>query len=511
MKRLDELQQLRYADPRQALALLAAELPAWPLPAHEGERALLLARHAMQVGSAHLVLGEHALALPGFERMLKHLDEPVLQAAPEPLRRGAQRCAAAGANARAVLAHAMGDMAGALRAYLQALDLVRALADRRYEAHVLVNLANTYEETGLPAEALEHLQQALELALPEGMDELVGDIHHNIGNALAAMGDVPAGLLSNRQALEHYTALKLPQKQRYALVAVAERLLELGRADEAQAALTERAALAQDYTNQQYEAYAAYLRGRIAAAQGRPAQAREALAQAQGISGGTLADPVGQARARLALAGLDLQDQAWDAAAEQARQALDLLAPTAATRDQMQAHEMAYRVARSRGDVAAALQQLERFHEAYARCINAESATKARLLAVRHEVSLVRAEARHARLENARLTEALAEISSRLAGARAGAWAGSAPPAAAEPADLQALGLTPREAEVLYWVTLGKTNEDVATILDASQSTVKKHLLRIFDKLGVQNRTAAANMARRQQGAARLSGGSAGP
>jgi DNA-binding CsgD family transcriptional regulator len=505
MKRLDELQQLRYADPRHALALLADEQPGWPVPAHDGERGLLQARHAMQVGSAHLVLGEHALAFSEFERMVRLLDEPALRAAEEPLRRMVQRCAAAGANARAVLAHAMGDMAGALRAYLQALDLARALADRRYEAHVLVNLANTYEETGLAAEALEHLQQALVLAVPETMDELVGDIHHNMGNALAAIGDLEAGLLSNRQALQCYGALPLPQKQRYAWVAIAERLLELGRADEAQEALSERARLPQDYTNQQYEAYAAYLSGRIAARQGRPAQARRALAQAQLISSGTLADPVGQARAQLALAGLDLDDQAWDAAAAQAEQALELLAPTAATRDQMQAHEMAYRVARLRGDLGAALAQHERFHEAYTRCINAESVAKARLLAVRHEVSLVRAEARSARLENARLSEALAEISARLAGARSGS---AAHQAAAEPAGFQALGLTPREAEVLYWVAQGKTNEDVADILGASQSTVKKHLLRVFDKLGVQNRTAAANMARRQRVPGPLNGDS---
>ena len=60
--------------------------------------------------------------------------------------------------------------------------------------------------------------------------------------------------------------------------------------------------------------------------------------------------------------------------------------------------------------------------------------------------------------------------------------------------------LTPREAEVLYWVTQGKTNEDVGQILALSMSAVKKHLGRIYDKLGVDNRTAAADAARRRRG-----------
>jgi len=53
------------------------------------------------------------------------------------------------------------------------------------------------------------------------------------------------------------------------------------------------------------------------------------------------------------------------------------------------------------------------------------------------------------------------------------------------------LGLTPRVAEVLLWVAQGKTNSDIATILGISESTVKKHLLEIFEKTGVETRSAA--------------------
>lgn len=57
---------------------------------------------------------------------------------------------------------------------------------------------------------------------------------------------------------------------------------------------------------------------------------------------------------------------------------------------------------------------------------------------------------------------------------------------------LESLGLTPREAEVLLWVAQGKTNADVAAILGMSDKTVKIHLSHIYEKLGVESRTAAA-------------------
>lgn len=55
--------------------------------------------------------------------------------------------------------------------------------------------------------------------------------------------------------------------------------------------------------------------------------------------------------------------------------------------------------------------------------------------------------------------------------------------------------LTTREAEVLYWVIRGKTNRDIGEILGTSPRTVHKHLEHVFEKLGVETRTAAASMA----------------
>ncbi len=62
-------------------------------------------------------------------------------------------------------------------------------------------------------------------------------------------------------------------------------------------------------------------------------------------------------------------------------------------------------------------------------------------------------------------------------------------------APLEALGLTPREAEVLLWVAQGKSNSDVGTILSMSDKTVMIHLRHIFEKLIIKTRTAASLLA----------------
>ena len=65
---------------------------------------------------------------------------------------------------------------------------------------------------------------------------------------------------------------------------------------------------------------------------------------------------------------------------------------------------------------------------------------------------------------------------------------------------LRAFPLTAREAEVLYWVMQGKTNRDIGEILSLSPRTVHKHLEHVFEKLGVETRTAAAALALQRLG-----------
>jgi len=59
---------------------------------------------------------------------------------------------------------------------------------------------------------------------------------------------------------------------------------------------------------------------------------------------------------------------------------------------------------------------------------------------------------------------------------------------------LAAFPLTRKEAEVLYWVIQGKTSPDIGEILGSSPRTVNKHLEHVYEKLGVENRTAATKL-----------------
>jgi len=70
----------------------------------------------------------------------------------------------------------------------------------------------------------------------------------------------------------------------------------------------------------------------------------------------------------------------------------------------------------------------------------------------------------------------------------------------AEPAEIERagigklqnrLGLTSREAEVLFWLSNGKSNRDIADILGISYRTVDKHLENLFAKIGIESRSGA--------------------
>ncbi|MDZ7961971.1 MAG: helix-turn-helix transcriptional regulator [Aulosira sp. DedQUE10] len=56
---------------------------------------------------------------------------------------------------------------------------------------------------------------------------------------------------------------------------------------------------------------------------------------------------------------------------------------------------------------------------------------------------------------------------------------------------LEYLGLSKREAEVLFWVAMGKENSAIAKILGVSTVTIRKHLEHTYQKLNVKTRSAA--------------------
>ncbi len=61
---------------------------------------------------------------------------------------------------------------------------------------------------------------------------------------------------------------------------------------------------------------------------------------------------------------------------------------------------------------------------------------------------------------------------------------------------IAALGLTPRECEVLDHLAAGRSNKEIARLIDVSPNTVKSHVAHIFGKLEVGRRSQAVTRAR---------------
>jgi len=72
------------------------------------------------------------------------------------------------------------------------------------------------------------------------------------------------------------------------------------------------------------------------------------------------------------------------------------------------------------------------------------------------------------------------------------------PRVAARPAP-KSFGLTPRELDIVAAIVAGYMNKDIAQRFSISENTVKHHLTKIFDKLGVSNRLELALFAAEHQ------------
>ena len=57
-----------------------------------------------------------------------------------------------------------------------------------------------------------------------------------------------------------------------------------------------------------------------------------------------------------------------------------------------------------------------------------------------------------------------------------------------------ALGITPRELEILELIAEGLSNREIAARVFVSENTVKTHSSRVFDKLGARRRTQAVQL-----------------
>ena len=63
-------------------------------------------------------------------------------------------------------------------------------------------------------------------------------------------------------------------------------------------------------------------------------------------------------------------------------------------------------------------------------------------------------------------------------------------------ARMEALGITPREHEILTLIAAGLSNREIAERLFVSENTVKTHSSRLFDKLQAKRRTQAVQLAK---------------
>lgn len=63
-------------------------------------------------------------------------------------------------------------------------------------------------------------------------------------------------------------------------------------------------------------------------------------------------------------------------------------------------------------------------------------------------------------------------------------------------ARLAALGITPRELQILEAMAQGLSNGEIAARLHVSENTVKTHAARLFDKLSARRRTQAVQLAK---------------
>jgi DNA-binding CsgD family transcriptional regulator len=75
--------------------------------------------------------------------------------------------------------------------------------------------------------------------------------------------------------------------------------------------------------------------------------------------------------------------------------------------------------------------------------------------------------------------------------------AATAKPFARDANQVEKLGVTPRELEILELIAEGLSNREIAEKLFVSENTVKTHSSRVFDKLGARRRTQAVQLGKR--------------
>lgn len=403
----------------------------------------------------------------------------------------------------AVVCDDQGDHSAALPHHRAAIALYERRGDRLNQAKQWHNLSVLYARSQLFEEALSALRRSTELQ--EGFDDpgrfraFMSWLH--TADVLLEMGDATGAANAAREAIAATVEPGPASARGEPFVTLGRACLRLGRIAEAEAALAEAQRRFEAIGDRIGQAKALAGLAQVRRDQS-PADAVAALAEAVATAAACGArTEAAQFRCELASALLAAGDPAR--ALVEARAALEQLpkgaagAPIAAAAWQCQSDALA-----ALGEAAAALQAHREFHARFVAVQERKASLRAAVLAARHRLDLAQRDTVRARLEAARLNEALARIAARLAAIES-APPGTAPQAttAAAPSGpeaLRPLGLRPRECEVLYWAIEGKSNEEIGIILGCGAETVKTHLKRIYAQLDVTNRTSATSVALRR-------------
>jgi DNA-binding CsgD family transcriptional regulator len=390
-------------------------------------------------------------------------------------------------------AYARGSFSDASRRYARALSAFERSGDIAGASAAVRGLGNVAKYFGLYAQAAEHYDRAIELARACG--DAVGSAaaEHNHGNVLMSLGEPRAAATAFRRAIRAFGRARRPDLVRHAMMSLASARHEQGRHEEALRLLALAAPPAS--ARQIHEGDEAERLIAVAMAESglrRFADALRSLTRAARLAR-ACGESHTEALVHRASASLLLESGAPPARAlAAARRGLRATAkaksPTEITAE---LHELAARASEQCGDWQEAARHFQKAFATQRRFASQRHREHAESVALHRELAQARHQAEMARVENVRLSEALAQIAARLESGDT-----RHPPAAQagdiDPAALRGLGLRPREAEVLLWLIQGKSNVEIATILGCSAETVKSHLKRIYAQLDVTNRTAAA-------------------
>jgi len=317
---------------------------------------------------------------------------------------------------------------------------------------------------------------------------------HNLANVMLALEDFAGAEATYRRAARGFARARRRNLLQHAWVNLAEvaRLSANPRAALRRLARAEKIGRA-GAVNAGFEAERLIALGTCQREIGRASAARATFEKAvklAGEAGERHIEALGLRALAETLLGLDASTGALVAA----REGLDCTGSSGKPTEISGAlHEIAAQAACGAGEWRAAARHFEQALHESKRLATHLGEVRAGTIALHHELNRVRHEAELARLEKGRLEEALARVASRLQALESDGRV--VPIEEVNSESLMPLGLSRRESEVLLWVLRGKTNDEIAIILGCGAETVKTHLKRIYQKLDVTNRAAAATAA----------------